>query len=433
MKYSHVITEKGALELFETMKKWLSLILILGLMVAAMPAASAIEDREALRGAYRAVGRFSGDTPYVQTPQVSAPYVPGELSEEALDDALAYLNFLRQLAGLAPVVRSRIYDSRCQHGAVLLAALDYADHNAPRPADMDVDFYESAHLATTASNIARFNWMRPGILREGVAYFARDDGDANLSTLGHRRWLLNPVMAETGFGLANSKTGMSYVVMYAHDLGNAGAEWSEVCWPGEGAFPVELMHADLAWSVSLNPERYDVEHSQIQVLLTEETMDLSFRFDCTDGTGDGFCTVNADGYGSGPCVIFRPDFSGLPFADYLQNQRWTVRVTGLRQRSREEVALEYCVEMHSLYVQEVAAVELSLLEAALRPGETLALTAAVIPSYADDLTLTWSSTDPDVATVDDAGNVTAVGAGKCEITAVSANGRSDGCALSVTE
>ena len=44
---------------------------------------------------------------------------------------------------------------------VLLAALDYVDHYAPNPGDMDANFYDSAHLATMSSNIAKFNWMRP--------------------------------------------------------------------------------------------------------------------------------------------------------------------------------------------------------------------------------------------------------------------------------
>ena len=413
-------------------KKWMSVLLAL-LLFFSGTGALAVEDRASLRAAYRAIGGFDGDTPYDVSPQITAPYAAGSLSEAALEDALNYLNFLRRIAGLAPVRLSPIYDARCQHGAVLLAALDYADHNAPQPADMDGDFYTSAHLATASSNIARFNWMRPTILREGVAYFVRDDGDANLSVLGHRRWALNPVMAETGFGLANSETGMSYVVMYAHDLGSADAAWSEVCWPAGGAFPVELMHADLAWSVSLNPAIYDVAHSQIQAELTEETLGLSFRFNCTDETGDGFCTVNSDGYGSGPCVIFRPDFSGADFTDYLQNQRWMVRVTGLRRWTGEDAELEYQVEMCSLYAQEAASVEMSLLEAELKPGETLALTAAVVPSYADDLTVTWSSTDPSVAEVNEDGVVTARAAGACKIVAATVNGRSDRCALTVAE
>lgn len=410
------------------MKKWLCFLIILALLI---PTASAFENRETMRQAYQGLYSHPGDTPYVILPSAEAPYSAGEVSTHALDEALEYLNFLRALAGLEPVERSRIYDYQCQRGAVLLAALDYVDHYAPNPGDMDANFYDSAHLATMSSNIAKFNWMRPEILREGIAYFARDDGDANLPVLGHRRWLLNPVMNATGFGLANSQTGMSYVAMYAHDQGRPEIEWSEVCWPTAGVFPVELMHSHLAWSVSLNPEIYDVENSQIKVVLKGEG--LRFAFDCTNGTGDGFCTVSMENYGSGPCVIFRPDFEGTEFTDYEQNQKWTVTVSGLVRTDGTTASLEYTAEMASLYVQEVANIEMSLLEAEMKVDETLQLNAAVIPDYADDMAVAWSTSNPFIAVVDDRGMITAMAVGKCEITAQSANGRSDVCRVVVTE
>lgn len=415
------------------MKRKLAFLLAAALVCALSILAAAESAGETLRAAYRAVGELPENSPYAVEPETAAPYAPGELTDEAAEDALRYLNFIRELAGLEPVSRNRIYDYRSQHGAVLLAAWDYVDHNAPQPADMAQEFYESAHMATASSNIAKFNWMRPTILREGLAYFVRDDGEGNLPVLGHRRWLLNPAMADTGFGLANSESGMSYVVMYAHDFGNADAKWDTVKWPSEGAFPVELMHGNLAWSVSLNPELYDAAHSQIRVHLTEATNGLSFDFNCTDGTGDGFCTVSMENYGSGPCIIFRPDFSGTDFTDYQQNQKWTVRIDGIRAVTGETVSLEYSVDMVSLYVQEVANVEMSLLEAELKISEVLKLTASVIPAYADDLSVTWSSSDESVAVVDDNGNVTAVGCGECEIRAQSVNGRYDYCEVTVAE
>lgn len=335
------------------------------------------------------------------------------------------------MAGLAPVTRSNLYDARCQHGAALLAALDYADHNAPRPDDMDAEFYDTAHTATSSSNLAKFNWMRPSILREGLEYFVRDDGDANLAVLGHRQWLLNPEMAETGFGLANSESGMSYVLMYAHDMGNAGAQWEKVLWPAEGAFPVELMHANLAWSATLNAGEYDLAHSEVQVTLSEATKGLSFRFNCTAGTGDGFCAVSDAGYGAGPCVIFRPDFTGTDFTDYEQNQRWTVRIDGLRRASGETAALEYTVEMTSTTPQKTVNVEITPLETSLAAGQTLQMEALVVPQYADDLSVRWASSDENVAAVDENGLVTALSEGECEIIVQTADGCEDRCRLTV--
>ncbi len=413
------------------MKKALVILLALALLQAACPPALG-HTREEIRDAYRAIRAFDGDSPYAAQPACAAPYDAGELLEDARAEALDYLNFARWLAGVGPVSDSGIYDYQCQHGAVLLAGLDYVDHNAPQPADMDRNFYDSAHIATTSGCIARFNWMRQTILREGVEYFLRDDGEANLENLGHRRWALNPTMAATGFGLANSDTGMSYVVMYAHDLGNPEAEWDRVCWPAAGAFPAELIHDHLAWSVTLNPACYDPGGCNPEVTLSETGSGLSFSFRPAAGTGDGFCAMNLEGYGAGPCLIFRPDFSDTGFTDYQQNQHWMVRVDGLLDAEGNPKTLEYAVDMISLTVQDAVNVEISPLEASLSPGETLRLTASVVPAYADDISVSWRSTDASVATVDAGGKATAVGVGECDIIVTGPGGYEDACRVTVS-
>ena len=408
--------------------KILSLTLTL-LLVLCLPATA--HTREEIRAAYRVLPERPNESPYAALPGVSAPYAAGALTDAARAEALGFLNFARWLAGLEPVAESGIYDYQCQHGATLLAALDYVDHNAPPPGDMDSDFYDSAHIATTSGCIARFNWMRPTILREGVEYFLRDDGEENLNTLGHRRWALNPMMSATGFGLANAKSGMSYVLMYAHDLGMPDAQWNRVCWPAAGDFPAELIHDHLAWSVVLNPEDYDLSSLNPVVTLAESVSGLSFRFYPASGVGDGFCALNSEGYGAGPCIMFRPDFSGTDFTDYLQNQRWHVHIEGLADSDGDPAPIDYDVNMVSLTAQDAVNVELSPLEANLAPGDTLQMEAAVIPTYADDLSVTWHSSDPAVATVNESGLVTAVGSGACEITATCAGGYEDRCRVAV--
>lgn len=67
----------------------------------------------------------------------------------------------------------------------------------------------------------------------------------------------------------------------------------------------------------------------------------------------------------------------------------------------------------------VAGITLDKASATLTEGETLALSATVLPENATDKTVTWTSSDETVATVKD-GVVTAVKAGKATITAASA-------------
>ena len=411
-------------------KRLICLLLAAALYLASACAAT----RDELRAAYREIAeRRSGTAPYAEEPDPSDCTSVGSLTEAAQQEALDYLNFLRWIAGLDPVALSPLYTLRSQNGALLLAANDALSHTPDQPAQMDDALYESALLGTSQGNLVKFNWMRPGILLDGVEYFARDDGSMNLSVLGHRRWLLNPAMAETGFGLANAKSGMSYMVMYAVDDGNASAEWSEVCWPAAGAFPVELMRSQIAWSASLNDAIYDLAASAPVIELIEEVSGARFTFDFVSGAGDGFCHLSTEACGSGSCLIFRPDLSGAGLNEYLQNQIWSVRIGGLKGADGSEKNIDYRVEMVSLYPQDPVNVELNQLEANLHVGEMLQLTAEVIPSYADDLRVTWTSSDPAVADVDWTGVVTARAPGSCEITAASSNGRSDVCVVTVIE
>ncbi len=67
-------------------------------------------------------------------------------------------------------------------------------------------------------------------------------------------------------------------------------------------------------------------------------------------------------------------------------------------------------------------------------GATLKLTATILPEDATDKTVTWSSDDEAVATVDQTGLVTAVAAGEGKITATTTNGnKTADCVVTVEE
>jgi uncharacterized protein YjdB len=89
----------------------------------------------------------------------------------------------------------------------------------------------------------------------------------------------------------------------------------------------------------------------------------------------------------------------------------------------------------------VTGITLSQTEAAMTVGgETLTLTATVAPDDATDKTVTWTSSDPTIATVAN-GVVTAVAAGTATITATATNGTPDDttddktatCTITVTD
>jgi formylglycine-generating enzyme required for sulfatase activity len=65
-------------------------------------------------------------------------------------------------------------------------------------------------------------------------------------------------------------------------------------------------------------------------------------------------------------------------------------------------------------------------------GDPVALTATVIPADATDKTVTWTSSAPEIATVED-GVVTALAKGTATVTVSTANGKTDACAVTVEE
>lgn len=90
-----------------------------------------------------------------------------------------------------------------------------------------------------------------------------------------------------------------------------------------------------------------------------------------------------------------------------------------------------------LYASKVSATGVSISpdSKTLNKGETVQLTATVLPTDATDKTITWSSNNNDIASVDNKGEVTAVGPGTATITATAndGSGKAASCRITVNE
>ena len=80
---------------------------------------------------------------------------------------------------------------------------------------------------------------------------------------------------------------------------------------------------------------------------------------------------------------------------------------------------------------DASGLELNLEEAEIVEGESVQLQATVLPADATDKTVTWTSSDAAVATVNASGLVTALKPGQATITATSANGLKAICEVTV--
>ena len=279
-------------------------------------------------------------------PRVSAPYLAGRASAANRQSTLNNLNMYRRIAGLTPVRESEELSDEAQHGAVLLAAIDQLTHYPGKPADMDTDFFKIGYGATSSSNIGA-GYRR---MEDGIDGCIQDNSGSNLTTVGHRRWFLNPDMLYIGLGQAQASGGIygRYYAYKVFDRSNEALNHNFVSWPSSGNFPTELVSVKLPWSVSLNRARYaSPSLEDVTVTITnpageKEVFDKSSHYAGLSGN-EKYFNVDTVGYGEGPCIIC--NFGGN-YAAFTQPGTYQIKVTGLRSADTgEAVSIEYQTTM----------------------------------------------------------------------------------------
>ena len=108
-------------------------------------------------------------------------------------------------------------------------------------------------------------------------------------------------------------------------------------------------------------------------------------------------------------------------------------IIGKKESSAESYAKSNSITFVDIdSIVEVSKVTLDKTTAAIAPGESLTLKATISPSDATDKTVTWSTSNSNIATVAD-GVVTAVSEGTCKITAKTENGKKAVCTITVRQ
>ncbi|MDR1712885.1 MAG: RICIN domain-containing protein, partial [Coriobacteriales bacterium] len=295
--------------------------------------------------AYLLNNRWTGSH-FTAVPSTVAPYSAGSLASGYQQDALRTLNYARFLAGLPDdVTLDATYTNYEQHGTVVMAANNYLTHSPVKPAGMDQDFYETGYYGTSRGNIA----MGYGNLPNAVITGWMEDADnGNITMVGHRRWILNPNMAKTGFGEAGR-----YFAMYAFDNTRSTAvDYEAIAYPSGAAFPSNVFGSYYPWSITLNLAYYNAPvASQITVTIkhgattwTLNSNDSSSLNSSVAFTDSEYFNVNNQGYGVANCIIFRPK----PSAVGTYSGEYTVTVTGIKQKNGAAASMTYTVNFFSM-------------------------------------------------------------------------------------
>lgn len=339
-------------------KRWLAALLCLGLLLTPAGAAgeasgdksgsldmAKLSKEEIARMLEGSPLGYAGEAMEV-APSLRAPYAAGTPNEAARAAALARFNALRCLAGLPGVQQDADLNRRAQTGAALLAATGTLTHHPTQPSDMDDLFYQLGHNAVSSSNIYQ---GAGATLPQAVEAFFDDSDAANLPSLGHRRWMLNPAMGKTGLGFSpsgytNGSANYNFATLWAFDESGPAVDYNFIAWPASGNFPDTLFHSGQAWSVTLNPQSYAApDLARLTVILTRtsdgKTWTLSGTGAATPANQGAYLGVNTDHYGVSNAIIFRPDLGGESYRGV-----YTVSIQGLQSPPGADMALSYQVD-----------------------------------------------------------------------------------------
>ena len=335
------------------MKRIISLLLIAVLCAVLLvsPAAASTDgpSKAEIQEKWQTV--TAAETIFETDPSTVSPYAPGALTEDFLESGITYLNFVRYVAGLPEVTLDDTLNTDSQYGAVCLAAIDTLTHYPTQPDDMDDTFFNRAYEATTSANIsARWGYARLESLQSAISGCMADNGSlTNLSTVGHRRWLLNPTLGKVGFGYAESSTGWSYIVNHVHDRTGAGCDYDFISWPVSGNHPTNLFDVKNPWSITLNTAKYKTPSAdEVKITITRESDGRQWSFDSTTGQPSThefpYMIVNTQWYGIPNCIIFHPGSGNVDAYEGI----FTVDVTGIYTASGEATSLHYQVDFFDL-------------------------------------------------------------------------------------
>lgn len=289
--------------------------------------------------------------PYIIKPNLKPPYSAGRINNNFLRDGLSMLDFVRYLANIPNDI---VMDDELNKQAQYCAVLEYANyaatgdisHTPAQPKGMNSDFYQIGYDAAGSSNLVWNNVNSPA---RSIRDYMSDSDNSNIDSLGHRRWILNPQLKKVGFGYAD-EAGVLEILDQSR---NDSFDYNFIAWPGSGYFPSGFLNGNDAWSITLNPNKYQSPNlKQVKVTLTQCSTNKKWTFDKSDNVlgKDGnavtknYFNVDNEGCGVPNCIIFRPNDN----PEYKHGSIYKVSIDGIKDSSGKNANITYYVHFFDL-------------------------------------------------------------------------------------
>ena len=333
--------------------------------------------------------------------------VRGELSSETQNSAITLLNNIRYVAGLDSVTYDQSYAEMAQAAAFVNMSIGIMTHSpasvASKPAAMSQADWDLGCKGAAGSNIAAGRlWLRHSIFA-----WVDDSDSTNIKNVGHRVYCLNPKMRKTGFGLAGSKSAM-YVTSESEGGIGVGFQ-TNIAWPAQNT-PIEYFsNGATAWSLSDARSVRDI--SKVTVTLTRRNDGRKWVFKGTETYNPQNLKYFRVSNGGSSTIVFRPD--GI--LSYNDGDIFDVVIS---ETGREDIT--YTVNFFCAIPITKIAFDESHIDLKGKGDESYVWIKGYPEDsgeYIDDSLLKFTSSNKAVATVDNEGNIRAVGKGNAVITA----------------
>lgn len=180
--------------------------------------------------------------------------LPGITSSTTNAATLSSLNYVRSLAGLAPVTFSNTLNASAQKAALIMAANGALSHS---PSSSWKCWSSEGAKAASRSNLAL---AYPSLKAGRIVDLYMSDPGADNAAVGHRRWLLNPFATVMGSG--STATANAITVIGPTNAYRPNPRW--VGWPTAGYFP-NALEPDGRWSLSAGLKSVSFAYARVAV------------------------------------------------------------------------------------------------------------------------------------------------------------------------
>ena len=167
---------------------------------------------------------------------------------------LSALNYVRSLAGLAPVSEAPNLSAGAQQAALMMSANGALSHN---PGSGWKCYTPAGAASAGRSNLAL---SYPAITAGQIIDLYMDDPGATNTAVGHRRWVLNPFTTQVGIGSTDTANALTVIGPTSSNRPNP----KYIGWPTAGYFP-NAIEPDGRWSLSSGRKNISFAKAKIKV------------------------------------------------------------------------------------------------------------------------------------------------------------------------